>query len=201
MKKIKVLVVAAIATLTMAIVMAFAGCGAASIEGFYCKDATINSGSSESYKLELYNDGTYRLTYRQWFALGPSLGLTYGRDVTSYGDYTVTAEDAEMSQTTVHLNMPERMQLVAFHRNATLVTADTSAWPEANEAEGIEGGISYTLMERAETETWATAEEFIAAYGREYDMVCDDAAGGLQVTVIGTQIPVTSAVTAPAAAE
>lgn len=189
MKKIKVLVVAAIATLTMAIVMAFAGCGAASIEGFYCKDTTMNAGNSESYKLELYSDGTYQLTYRQWFAIGPNLGLTYGRDVTSYGDYTVTAEDTEMSQTTVHLNMPERMQLVAFHRKATLVTVDTSAWPEANEAEGIEGGISYTLFERAETETWATAEEFIAAYGKEYDMVCDDAAGGLQVTVVGTQIP------------
>ena len=201
MKKIKVLVVAAIATLTMAIVMAFAGCGAASIEGFYNYDNTVGTGISESYKLELYSDGTYQLTYRQTWDMGASLSLTYGRDVTSYGDYTVTAEDTELQQLSVHLNMPERMQLVAFHRQKTIITADTAMWPEANEAEGIEGGISYTLMERAETETWATAEEFIAAYGREYDMVCDDAAGGLQVTVIGTQIPVTSAVTAPAAAE
>ncbi len=199
MKKIKVLVVAAIATLTMAIVMAFAGCGAASIEGFYNYDNTVGTGISESYKLELYSDGTYQLTYRQTWDMGASLSLTYGRDVTSYGDYTVTAEDTELQQLSVHLNMPERMQLVAFHRQKTIITADTAMWPEANEAEGIEGGISYTLMERAETETWATVEEFIAAYGREYDMVCEMGLGNMQVKVVGEQIPATSAVPAASA--
>ena len=199
MKKIKVLVVAAIAPLTMAIVMAFAGCGAASIEGFYNYDNTVGTGISESYKLELYSDGTYQLTYRQTWDMGASLSLTYGRDVTSYGDYTVTAEDTELQQLSVHLNMPERMQLVAFHRQKTIITADTAMWPEANEAEGIEGGISYTLMERAETETWATVEEFIAAYGREYDMVCEMGLGNMQVKVVGEQIPATSAVPAASA--
>lgn len=91
MKKIKFLIVAVIVALTTAMVVAFSGCGAASISGIYYQDGTVNTGNGESYMLELYDDGTYELTYRQTWYLGPDLGLTYGRWVKSYGAYEVTS--------------------------------------------------------------------------------------------------------------
>ena len=198
MKKLKFLIVAAIVALTTAMVVVFSGCGSAAITGVYYKDGTVNTGTGESYLLELYSDGTYELSYRQSWHIGPDLGLTYGRWVTSYGAYEVTSEDTEMQTMNVHLSVPDRMTLVAFHRGATLVTADTSIWPAGDEANGVEPGISYTLYERAETETWATAEEFIAAYGKEYDMTCDGTSGAMVVELSSgyTQIPVDAAVPA-----
>lgn len=198
MKKLKFLIVAAIVALTTAMVVVFSGCGSAAITGVYYKDGTVNTGAGESYLLELYSDGTYELTYRQSWHLGPDLGLTYGRFVKSYGEYDVTSEDAELQTSEVHLNVPDRMELVAFHRGATLVTADTSIWPEGDEASGVAPGISYTLYERAETETWETAEDFIAAYGKEYDMTCDGTNGSMIVELSSgyTQIPVDAAVPA-----
>ena len=103
-----------------------------------------------------------------------------------------------MMTTEVNPNVPDRRTLVASHRGATLITADTSIWPAGDEANGVEPGISYTLYERAETETWATAEEFIAAYGKEYDMTCDGTSGAMIVELSSgyTQIPVDAAVPA-----
>ena len=83
MKKLKFLIVAAIVALTTAMVVVFSGCGSAAITGVYYKDGTVNTGAGESYLLELYSDGTYELTYRQSWHLGPDLGLTYGRFVNS----------------------------------------------------------------------------------------------------------------------
>lgn len=103
-----------------------------------------------------------------------------------------------MQTLNVHLSMPDRMALVANHRLATLVAVDTAAWPAGDEANGVAPGISYTLYERAETETWETAEEFIAAYGKEYDMQCDGTNGSMIVSLSSgyTQIPVDGAVVA-----
>lgn len=198
MKKLKLFIVAAIAVLTTAMVVAFSGCGAAGISGLYYQDGHNGTGESESYRLELYDDGTYQMLYMQEWDMGDALTLAYGRLVTSYGTYDVTAEDTELQEKTVHLNMPDRMQLVAYHRQSINVAVDTALWPEGDEANGVAPGFSYTLMERAETEVWENAEDFIAAYGREYDVVCSDTDNSAVVTVNGEQIPVTAAVT-PAA--
>lgn len=198
MKKLKLFIVAAIAVLTTAMVVAFSGCGAAGISGLYYQDGHNGTGVSESYRLELYDDGTYQMLYMQEWDMGDALTLAYGRLVTSYGTFDVTAEDAELQEKTVHLNMPDRMQLVAYHRQSINVAVDTALWPEGDEANGVAPGFSYTLMERAETEVWETVEDFIAAYAREYDVVCSDTDNSAVVTVNGEQIPVTAAVT-PAA--
>lgn len=196
MKKIKLLFVAVLAIITTCIVAVFAGCSSASISGVYYKDGHMNTGNSESYMLELYSDGTYELLYEQYWHLNGDLALTYGRFVKSYGTFEVTESDADAQTQTVHLNMPDRMSLVAFHRQATLVTVDTAAWPQGDEANGVEPGIRYTLYERAgDEEYWATSEEFIAAYGREYDMSIEDV-GHMILTVTlpegVTQIPFAS---------
>lgn len=198
MKKLKFLIVAAIVALTTAMVVVFSGCGAAGISGLYYQDGHNGTGVSESYRLELYDDGTYQMLYMQEWDMGAGLTLAYGRLVTSYGTYDVTAEDTELQEKTVHLNMPDRMQLVAYHRQSINVAVDTALWPEGDEANGVAPGFSYTLMERAETEVWETAEDFIAAYGREYDVVCSDTDNSAVVTVNGEQIPATEAVTAAA---
>lgn len=191
MKKLKVLVATSLVVLTAGVTATAVGCSGdseASLVGLYYKDGTVNTGSGESYTLEIYDDGTYELTYRQSWYLGENLSLTYGRLVTSYGSYEVTAEDETAGTTSYHLSAPERMQLIAHHRLSTLVTVDTADWPE--------GGITYTLYERAETEIWETADEFISAYGREYDMVWDSIGNVLTVSVVGEQIPVDAAVIA-----
>ena len=200
MKKIKLLFVAVLAIITTCIVAVFAGCSSASISGVYYKDGHMNTGNSESYMVELYEDGTYELLYEHYWHLNGDLSLTYGRFVKSYGTYDVVAEDADAMTKTVHLNMPDRMSLVAFHRQVTLVTVDTAAWPEGDEANGVEPGIKYTLYERADEEIWKTAEEFIAAYGREYDLELDDIKGSIVTVTLPEgveQIPKDGAVTAP----
>lgn len=189
MKKLKMVIAACLVVLTVGVTATAVACSdssEASLVGLYYKDGTVNTGSGESYTLEVYDDGTYELTYRQTWYLGESLALTYGRLVTSYGTYEVTAEDATAGTTTYHLAMPDRIQLIAYHRLSTLVIVDTADWPD--------GGINYTLYERAETEIWETADEFIAAYGREYDMVWDSIGYALTVNVVGDQIPVDGAV-------
>lgn len=198
MKKLKFLIITAIVALTTALVVAFSGCGAAGISGLYYQDGHNGTGVSESYRLELYDDGTYQMLYIQGWDMGAGLTLAYGRLVTSYGTYDVTAEDAEVQEKTVHLNMPDRIQLVAYHRQAINVAVDTAIWPQGDEANGVAPGFQYALMERAETEVWENAEDFIAAYGREYDVVCSDTDNSAVVTVNGEQIPATEAVTAAA---
>lgn len=198
MKKLKFLIITAIVALTTALVVAFSGCGAAGISGLYYQDGHNGTGVSESYRLELYDDGTYQMLYIQGWDMGAGLTLAYGRLVTSYGTYDVTAEDAEVQEKTVHLNMPDRIQLVAYHRQAINVAVDTAIWPQGDEANGVAPGFQYALMERAETEVWENAEDFIAAYGREYDVVCSDVDNSAVVTVNGEQIPATEAVTAAA---
>ena len=202
MKKIKLLLVAVIAVITTALVAVFAGCGgSAAIDGVYYKDGHMNTGNSESYMVELYSDGTYELLYEQYWHLGADLGLTYGRFVKSYGTYEVTESDEEAQTETVHLNAPDRMSLVAFHRQGTLVAVDTSAWPQGDEANGVAPGIKYTLYERAgDEEVWETAEDFIAAYGREYTMQLDKTSGFILSVALPdgvSQIPFASV--APAA--
>jgi hypothetical protein len=93
------------------------------------------------------------------------------------------------------LDLPTRIQLCVFHRDGTLLTVDTENWPAGDEANDVAAGIEYTLMERADTETWETAEAFLAAYGRAYTVECDTVKGGMTVTVTGEQIPLTGAVT------
>ncbi len=189
MKKLKVLLAACLVVIAAVITATAAACSGSSqatLVGLYYKDGTVNTGSGESYTLEVYDDGTYELTYRQSWHLGESLSLTYGRLVTSYGTYEVTAEDETAGTTTYHLAAPDRMQLIAYHRLSTLIIVDTADWPE--------DGITYTLYERAETEIWETADEFIAAYGREYDMTWDSIGYVLNVSVVGEQIPVDAAV-------
>lgn len=154
-----------------------------------------NGGTTrEIYSLELFSNGTYEMTYSQGWTI-QAITLNYGRDVTSYGNYTVTSDADGVKE--VKLDMPTRMQLAVTHRNRTILTVDTANWPTTvNEDGETVNGIEYTLYERAETETWETVEAFIAAYGRAYTVQCDTTVGGMVVVVEGTQIPVMAAVTA-----
>lgn len=198
MKKNKIALAAAALAVSATMLASMTACGAPKSTGlFYSPNETAN-GTSEHYKLELFEDGTYEMTYfHRWVFNG--LGLTYGRDVVSYGEYTVTATDEDLGTQTVELGTPTRIQMCAFHRNGTLVTVDTANWPEVDaDGDGAADPVEYTLYERADTESWESAEAFLAAYGRTYTAECDTVKGSLTVTVNGEQIPAMGAVT-PAA--
>lgn len=131
--------------------------------------------------------------------------LAYGRDLTAYGTLTVKEENAEEGTITYSLSMPTRLTMIHEERSAVTTVVDTANWPAGNPAEDVAPGFTYTLNARAETETWENAADFIAAYGRTYEIVCDTTNGTMTVTITsnnGEQIPADAAVTpveAPAA--
>lgn len=194
----------AIAAATMALgtsVAVAAGCGAVESKGLYASyyyhnHKELDTPVSYSYKLEVFSDGTYELNYETMWAL-PVVTLVYGRELTSYGKYTdVTPSDAEEGIAVYKLELPTRMTMIHESRSSVTLAVDTARWPQGDPANDVAPGITYTLNERAETETWETAESFIAAYGRAYTVTCDTTNGSMKVQVEGEQIPADGAVKA-----
>lgn len=202
----KKIVLLAVAAATVASCVAFSACGSAKSEGLYAKynahnHTDMTNPVSDTYKLEVFSDGTYILNYESLWAL-PVVTLVYGRDLTSYGTYTVDESNTEEGAVVYILEMPTRMSLIHMDRSATSLVVDTDRWPEGDPVEGTPAGITYTLNARAETETWETADAFIAAYGRTYKMTCDTTTGAITDIEItnhnGEQIPGDGAVKADA---
>ena len=189
--------VSILATTGVAMV-SMSGCGAKT-EAVYAYYAYQNHADAANpvqyaYKLEVMSDGTYVMNYETMWGI-PFVTLVYGRDITSYGKLTdVTTADAEEGVKVYKLEMPTRMVLIAEERSAITVNVDTDNWPAGDVENDIPAGITYTLNARAETEIWETAEDFIAAYGREYTVTCDTTTGSMTVEVVGTQIPADGAV-------
>ena len=197
MKNSKKMLVALCAVL-MALSFVLTGCGQKKTVGLYTylyehNHTDMEDPISYSYKLELFKDGTYVMNYHTKWAL-PVVTLVYGRDLTSYGKYTKTAENAEEGTVTYKLELPTRLQLIAEERSSVTAVVDTENWPAGNPAEEVAPGFVYTLNARAETEVWEKAEDFIKAYGRSYEVVCDIVSGTMKVTVDGEQIPGDAAV-------
>ncbi|MBP5254456.1 MAG: hypothetical protein J6Z23_03635 [Lachnospiraceae bacterium] len=205
-KRIISLVLVAVMVLSMGIGMT--SCGGAKSIGLYSQQYQHNHTDnadpvSYTYKLEVYSDGTYSLNYESLWGI-PVVTLVYGRDLTAYGKYTVKEQNDEEGTITYSLEMPTRMTLIAQERSSVTMVVDTDNWPKGDEAEDIKPGITYTLNARAETEVWENAADFLAAYGRTYDIVCDTTNGTMKVTVTsneGKQIPADGAVLPVAAPE
>lgn len=216
MKKAKIIAAALLIGLLSALsCVAFAGCSsrAAKTTGLYFEDNIALTGSpddgatknpSSFYRLELFDDGTYELSFTHWWVLGykeamtpgKPLELTYGRNVVSYGEYTQDSADEAAGTITVSLALPTRVQMVAFFRDNELVAVDSDNWPMGNEAEGIQPGISYKLQSSADAESWETAEEFVKGYGKEYTAVCTGTTGQMDIELKDgyEQIPFDNAV-------
>ena len=202
MKKAKIIAVA-LATAAVASCVALTACsGGVKSEGMYAYYNLTNHADAEkplayTYKLEVFSDGTYELNYETMWAM-PLYTLTFGRDLTSYGKYTIDETNTEEGVTVYVLEMPTRLQLIGNERNSITVDVDTDRWPEGNEAEGVAPGIIYTLNARQETEVWENAADFIAAYGRAYKITCDTTSGSITDVEItshnGEQIPADAAV-------
>lgn len=202
MKKAKIIAVA-LATAAVASCVALTACsGGATSEGLYAyynsqNHSDVNNPISYTYKLEVFSDGTYELNYETMWAI-PVVDLVYGRDLTSYGTYTVDESNTEEGTAVYVLEMPDRIQFIGNERGAITADIDTARWPQGDEAEGIAPGFTYTLNARAETEVWETADQFIAAYGRAYKITCDLTSGTITKVEItshnGEQIPGDNAV-------
>jgi frataxin-like iron-binding protein CyaY len=186
--------------LALAFVLTFtiASCGKKEVvsDGVYYNVKYVNNKdagcTNENYLLKLFSDNTYELTYDQSWSIH-LVSLNYGRKVISYGTFTETANADGIRS--VELQKPNRIQLATFHRGQAKFTVDTNNWPSKTDEDGnVVNGIEYTLMERAETETWETKEDFMNAYGRSYKADLDLEKGIMTITVDGTQIPVGAAV-------
>lgn len=195
MKNLRKLAVLALSTASLA------SCGAAKTTGIYqsqhIANMTEGDNVSELYHLEVFEDKTYTLEYNYTFAVS-GMGINYGRNVRSAGKYTVKAEDAEAGTKTFSLEMPTSIVMTATHRNGTKVVIDSNNWNTKDEdGDGKADPIEYVLMERAETETWESAADFIASYGRTYEMEVSDAGAITKTTITnfgGKQIEQTNAV-------
>lgn len=200
MKNKKLISVVFAILLMVTMCLSLTGCGAKSV-GLYSQQYLHNHTDmkdpvSYAYKLEVFKDGTYIMNYETMWAI-PVVTLTYGRDITAYGKYEVKSESPEEGTITYTLSMPTRLSFIHEERSSVSCVVDTARWPEGNAAEEIAPGFTYTLNARAETEVWENAADFIAAYGRSYEVVCDTTKGTMKVTVIshdGVQIPGDAAV-------
>ena len=200
-KRIVSLVLAAIMLLSMSL----AGCGGTKTVGLYSQQYQHNHTDvadpvSYTYTLEVYSDGTYRLNYETLWGI-PVVTLVYGRDLTSYGKYTEKERNDEEGTVTYTLEMPTRMTFIGQERSSVNLVVDTDNWPKGDEAEDVAPGFTFTLNARAETEVWENAADFLANYGRAYEVVCDTVNHTMKVTVTshdGQQIPADGAVVAPA---
>ncbi len=156
---------------------------------------------SYAYTLEIYSNGTYSMNYETMWAI-PQVTLTYGRDITAYGKYEVKEENAEEGTITYTLSLPTRITMITEERSSVTLVVDTDRWPAGDPENEVAAGITYTLNARAETEVWENAEDFIAAYGRSYEVEVDTVTGSMKVTVLdGEQIPADAAVKPADAAE
>lgn len=181
MKKGKMSVLLFVAVTVFAVLcMALVGCGgAASSTGVYTSVDIVKSGQvdgedqfSTIYRLEFFDDNTYELTLTHWWILGNGqLSLSYGRNVISYGTYSVTGEDVDAGTKNVSVAVPTRVQMTAFHRGKVVASVDSAKWPAGNAEEEIEAGFSYKLYERADVEVWETADAFVKGYGKAYNAV------------------------------
>lgn len=154
-----------------------------------CADGTNKNHTANTYKLELYSDNTYVMTYTQTNAV-TMLDLTYGRVITSYGIYSVESNENETS--TYNLQDPTRVTLAAFSRNNVHTYADTSSWNNGNEAEGIPQGVSYKLYDYGSLEVYETVEQFMAVYAKKYSVKANTNTKNMtEVVVVGsTQVEI-----------
>ena len=195
-----------ISTLVLSLIMVFTlvACAPKS-EGLYSQQYVHNHTDMTdpldyTYTLEIFSDGTYRMNYETRWAI-PVVTLVYGRDITAYGEYEVKEENAEEGTITYTLLMPTRITMIHEERSSVSAVVDTDNWPAGDPDNDVAPGFTYTLNARAETEVWEKAEDFIAAYGRSYEVIVDTVIGSMKVTVVnGEQIPGDAAVKLPDAA-
>ena len=189
-----------VVVLALSCCLVMTGCGAPKTTGLYSYQYLHNHADaadpvSYAYTLEVYSDNTYRLNYETMWGM-PMYTLVYGRDLTAYGKCSVKEKNEDEGTITYTLEMPTRLTMIHEERSSVSTVVDTDNWPKGDEAEGVAPGITYTLNARAETEVWENAADFIAAYGRTYEIVCDTVTGTMKVTVTnGEQIPAAAAVT------
>lgn len=125
------------------------------------------------YTLELYEDNKYTLTLVADWVPAPVFNTT--RKIVSYGTYTST--DGENGTKNIQIAAPTRIEFYSYGTNLSLRNyVDTAnrysdtAWVEPSEFNPY-GYVMYQHQQRAVPEVWASPEEFIAAYGRTYDIV------------------------------
>lgn len=153
-----------------------------------CADGVNYNHTIETYELELYSDSTYVITYAQTNAF-TSLDMTYGRIIKSSGTYTISNESEETN--TYELAMPTHVTLAAHSRSNIHTYADSANWNEGNAAEGIDPGLNYKLYDYAQLETYETADEFIAHFGKKYTVVTNNSLDSMVVTVVdGSQVEI-----------
>ena len=183
---LKLIVVAAIACVTVLACIAFAACGGdkkAELVGTYKEYHTTNhntsGGSPEAmqlgyqheYTLELYSDNSYKMEYNAFYAIAQMTGNS-NRTVIQYGTYTA-GESSEEGTAVYNLSAPTRIVFFAMNGGSngapTQVTAyaDTDNWASCSPLDES-GFFSYTLTSRSTMETYETAKQFLNTIGREY---------------------------------
>lgn len=198
-------------TFALATGMSLTSCGAgqAKLVGTYQTEhiATLAQGESQDgsdgdnwqtmMNAKLYADKTYEFQFYYTFGVF-NFPFNYGRNITSWGKYTIESEDADLGTKVIKLEMPTAVELVVTHRNATKIIIDSTNWPQVDaDEDGNIDPVEYVLMERASTETWENAADFVASYGRAYTLDVNSVGEITKVTIDshdGKQIVMNNAV-------
>lgn len=182
----KLIVVAAIACITVVACVAFAGCGKTTeLVGMYKEYHTTNHNTSNGdmdlgyqheYTLEVYSDNTYVMEYNAFYAIQQMTG-TCNRTVIQYGTYT-TSETSEEGQVVYELSAPTRIVFFAMYGGSNgsptqvIAYADTANWDKCSPISEETGNFTYTLTSRSMIEEYKSAEQFINTIGRSYKATC-----------------------------
>lgn len=185
----KLLIALAVLCAAVTACLAFAGCGeeAAELTGTY-KYYEVNNhntalyperAQSQEYRLDVFSDNTYVMTHQTFWAMASGPDMVCGREMIYFGTYTTESTSEE----TVVYNLEKPTRIVFFHQERSNVAnfVDTDNWPQVTE--DSDGYFRYQVSQRAGTEEWATAEDFIAAYYRTYTVTCNTTAGSMEVAV------------------
>ena len=188
-KKILIALVTLCAALTAC--LAFAGCSEDPVElvGMYKYYEVSNHNTakdparaySQEYRLDLYSDNTYVMTHQAFWGMANGPDMVCGREMVYFGTYTTVSESSVDGSAVYNLEKPTRIILFHQERSEVANSVDTDNWPQVTE--DSDGYFRYQVSQRAGTEEWATAEDFIEAYYRTYTVTCDTASKSMEVKV------------------
>ncbi len=178
---LKLIVVAAIACITVIATVALSACGSAKLVGTYKaykanNHSDVADGYQHEYTLEVYGDNTYRMEYNAFYAIPFWQGVS-SRTVIQYGKYTKATTEEE-GKVAYELGKPTRVIYMAMCGGYNGIPTDVKAFADTDNWDKIspaneDGSLVFALHSRSESEEYASAEQLLNTLGRTYKVTCD----------------------------
>ena len=193
----KLIVVAAVACVTVVACIAFAGCGkkVELVDTYKEYVATNHStpniaveapkGYQHEYTLKVYSDNTYEMQYEAFYAITQWTGAP-SRTVIQYGTYE-KANGTEEGTVVYTLSKPTRVVFFAKMAGQTadhgvIAYADSATW-DTIYPKTDDNTLLYALHSRSESEEYKSGEQLLNTLGRSYTVTCTTETHRMEVKV------------------